>query len=178
MGRLDSYTGSLKTTWACLWQKLYAWLSSAVVCLQRVFQAVTCNTKLRWLQNIVALELIRSMLMSFELMTSVPSSKLMPYQHRVSMSTFACDITLNSKMTDIQAHCHQQMMLTWQHGVEFISFASLLDSRQTCLFAYSRQVKQTCKADQSNTMLMSMLCTPTALLHVHDQACSRLYRAA
>jgi len=32
------------------------------------------------------------------------------------------------------------MMLTWQHGVKFISFAFLLDSRQTCLFAYSRQV--------------------------------------
>ncbi len=41
------------------------------------------------------------MLMSFELMTSVPSSKLMPYPHRVSISTFACDISLNSKMTDI-----------------------------------------------------------------------------
>ena len=41
------------------------------------------------------------MLMSFELMTSVPSSKLMLDQHRVSMSTVACDININSKKTDI-----------------------------------------------------------------------------
>ena len=69
-------------------------------------------------------------------------------------------------------------MLTWQHGVKFISFASLLGGRQACLFDYSSASvlapKQTCKADQPNTMRMSMLCTPTPSLHVHDEACSSL----
>lgn len=108
----------------------------------------------------------------------------MPHQHRVSMSTFAGGINLDSRMVDTQARGHEQMMLMWQHSVEFISFASFLDSRQTCLLvSWSEQaglaaLKQTCKADQPNTMFLSMLCTLTALLHVQPEACSSLHRAA
>ena len=76
----------------------------------------------------------------------------------------------------------RQEMLMWQHSVEFISFDSLRDSRQNCLFAHGRQIlsalKQTCKADQPDTMRTSMFCTPKALLHDHNQTFSTLYRAA
>jgi hypothetical protein len=66
-----------------------------------MLKAIPRNTKLRWFQSIAALELIQSTLMSLVLLTSVPSSKLMPYQHRVSMNSLSGSISLPSRVVDI-----------------------------------------------------------------------------
>ncbi len=68
-----------------------------------MLKAIPGDTKLRQFQSVAALELIWLRRMSLASLTSVPSSKLVPYPDTLSMNSLSGSITLYSKMVDTQA---------------------------------------------------------------------------